>query len=117
MNEEYETRFLCNNSKVRTRAFWPGLVLEPIKAGEARGRRDAVGDLVSETSVGDLVAFPSTVSACQAQMAAGGKTLRLISQKEVMRAWSPGGRLRWLRQDLLNPGVQMCPGLCLKRAS
>lgn len=90
MNEEYETRFLCNTSKVRTRALWPGPVLGPVKAGEARGRRDAVGDLVSETSVGDVVAFWSTVSARQTQMAAGGKTLKLINQKEVLRAWSPG---------------------------
>lgn len=61
-----------------------------------------MGDLVSETSVGDLVAFSSSVYVGQAQMAAGGKTLKLISQKEGLRVW----RLRWQRQDLLSPGVQ-----------
>lgn len=56
-----------------------------------------MGDLVSETSVGDLVAFSSSVYVGQAQMAAGGKTLKLISQNEVLRvscSVDSGGRER-----------------------
>ena len=65
MNEEYETRFLCNSSKVRRRGPWaelgPGARLPPhSEPGRAGGRwgRGWVDDLASVT--GDPGFFASS---------------------------------------------------------
>lgn len=81
MNEEYETRFLCNTSKVRMGPRQPGPVFGPVKAGDVR-RGGTLRVTVSQTVSGTSLPFQA-LSMRIKLMAAGGKQPKLIGQNEV----------------------------------